>query len=134
MRVRELAEWLGSEFEGDGHVELTGVAPIESAGARELSFINSRKAAQQADASEAGCLIAPPDFPRGRTLIRAASPRAAFARAIAKLYPAAKPEPGIHSTAVIANGARIGDGVSIGPHVSIGEGSELGSGVAVGAG
>src|SRR5437868_11789184 len=112
MRVRELAEWLGAEFEGDGEVELTAVAPIESAGPGELSFINSRKAALAADASKAGCLIAPADFPRGRTVIRAASPRATFARAIGKLYPATKRAPGIHPSAVIAAGARIGEGAS----------------------
>jgi UDP-3-O-[3-hydroxymyristoyl] glucosamine N-acyltransferase len=134
MRVRELAEWLGVSFEGNGEIDLTGVAPIESAGGGDLSFINSRKAAQQADSSVAGCLIVPMDFPGDRTLIRATSPRTAFARAITKLYPAAKPAPGIHPTAIIAASARIGDGASIGPYVSIGDGSELGAGISVGAG
>jgi UDP-3-O-[3-hydroxymyristoyl] glucosamine N-acyltransferase len=134
MRVRELAKWLGAEFEGDGDVEVTGVAPIESAGAQDLSFVNSRKAAQQAEGSSAGCLIAPADFPAGRTIIRSASPRSAFARAIGKLYPAPKAAAGIHPTAAIAVGARIGEGCSIGPHASVGEGAELGSGVTVGAG
>ena len=34
MRVRELAEWLGATFEGDGEKELTGVAPLETGGRR----------------------------------------------------------------------------------------------------
>src|SRR5947208_7875336 len=122
MRVRELAQWLGSEFEGDGEVEISGVAPIESAGASDLSFINSRKAAQQAEASAAGCLIVPLDFAAGvRPVIRAASPRTAFARAIGRLRPPRRPAPGIHPTAVAAATAHIGDGASIGPHASIGE-------------
>src|ERR1035438_6945320 len=54
MRVRELAEWLGATFEGDGEKELTGVAPLETAGGSELSFLGGRKAAQQADSSAAG--------------------------------------------------------------------------------
>ena len=45
MRVRELAEWLGATFEGDGERELAGVAPLESAGASDLAFVGSRKAA-----------------------------------------------------------------------------------------
>src|SRR5438034_116428 len=135
MRVRELAQRLGSEFEGDGEVEISGVAPIESAGPSDLSFINSRKAAQQADASAAGCLIVPPDFIAARRpVIRAASPRTAFARAIAVLHPPSRPEPGIHPTAVVAASARIGDGVSIGPHASLGEHSSLGAGTIVGPG
>ena len=31
MRVRELAEWLGATFEGDGEKELSGVAALETA-------------------------------------------------------------------------------------------------------
>jgi len=135
MRVRELAQWLGAEFEGDGEVEIAGVAPIESAGPADISFINSRKAAQQAEASAAGCLIVPMDFAgEVRTLIRAASPRTAFARTIGRLHPPRQPEPGIHPTAVVAATARIGEGVSIGPHSSVGEASSLGPGTAVGAG
>jgi hypothetical protein len=30
MRVRELAEWLGATFEGDGEKDITGVAPLDS--------------------------------------------------------------------------------------------------------
>ena len=59
MRVRELAEWLSATFEGDGEIELTGVAPIDSAGPSDLAFVGARKAAQQADASTAGCLLVP---------------------------------------------------------------------------
>jgi UDP-3-O-[3-hydroxymyristoyl] glucosamine N-acyltransferase len=135
MRVRELAEWLGSGFEGDGETVITAVAPIELAGPADISFINSRKAAQQAEASTAGCLIVPMDFAGwGRTVIRAAAPRTAFARVIRRLHPHRPPKPGIHVTAVIAPDARIGEGVSIGPHVSVGEGSNIGPATTVGAG
>ena len=136
MRVRELAEWLGAEFEGDGEIELTGVAPIELAGAAELSFINSRKAALQAGSSAAGCLIVRGDFVNAsnRTVIRAISPRMALARAIHKLYPAEQSAPGIDPSAVVAAGARIGAGVFIGPHASVGEGSVIGQGTSIGAG
>jgi UDP-3-O-[3-hydroxymyristoyl] glucosamine N-acyltransferase len=135
MRVKELAQWLGAEFEGDGEVEIAGVAPIELAGPSDVSFINSRKAAQQAEATAAGCLIVPMDFDGGgRTVIRAEAPRAAFARVIGRLHPRRRPDPGIHPTAVIASDARIGEGVSIGPHASVGEGSSVGSGTIIGAG
>src|SRR5829696_8745908 len=102
MRVRDLAEWLGADFEGDGEIELEGVAPIESAGPGELSFINNRKASLQAADSIAGCLIVPIDFASqgSRAVIRTTSPRAAFARAIGKLHPSEPPAPGIHSAAV----------------------------------
>ena len=90
MRVRELAEWLGAPFEGDGEKEIEGVASLEAAGAAEVSFVGSRKAARQAESCAAACLIVPPDFPNpvGRTLIRAAEPRMAFARTVNLLHPA----------------------------------------------
>jgi UDP-3-O-[3-hydroxymyristoyl] glucosamine N-acyltransferase len=135
MRVRELAQWLETGFEGDGEREILAAAPLELAGPSDISFINSRKAAQQAPDSQAGCLIVPLDFPgEGRTVIRAQAPRAAFARILPRLYPPRRPAAGIHPTAVIAADAILGEGVSIGPHASVGEGSRIGAGTIVGAG
>ena len=51
MRVRELADWLGATYEGDGEKELTGVAPLDTAGATDVSFVANRKAAQLAECS-----------------------------------------------------------------------------------
>ena len=128
MRVKELAQWLGGEFEGDGEVDITGVAPLESAGPGDLSFINNRKAALQP--TRAGCLIVPVDFAHSgqRAMIRHPTPRAAFAHAIPRLRPSLKPAPGIHPTAVIGEGTRIGAGSSIGPHTSIGRNVTIGEG------
>src|ERR1700722_13819693 len=128
MRVKDLAEWLEAEFEGNGEIEITGVAPLGSAGPDDLSFVNSRKAALQS--TSAGCLIAPLDYANAddRPVIRSASPRAAFARAIPRLRPSLAPAPGIHSTAVIGEGSRIGAAASIGPHVTIGRNVTIGDG------
>jgi len=136
VRTRELAEWLGATFEGDGEKELTGVAPIETAGAADLSFVGSRKGLRQAEASAAGCLIVPLDYenPEGRTVIRVPEPRTAFARAVALLHPAPAPPPGIHPTAVVAPDVEIGEGVSVAPLANIGGGSRVGNGCVIGAG
>jgi UDP-3-O-[3-hydroxymyristoyl] glucosamine N-acyltransferase len=136
MRVRELAEWLGATFEGDGEREILRAASLESAGAEDLAFVGGRKAAEQAKLSAAGCLIAPLEFANAgcRTLIRAAEPRTAFARAVSRLHAAPPPEPGIHPTAVVAGTAEIGPGVSIGPQSGVGEGARIGSRTRIGAG
>ena len=109
MRIRELAEWLGATFEGDGEKELAGVAPIETAGAADLAFLDSPKATRQAEASAAGCLIVPSGFPNpgARTLIYAAEPRSAFVRAVSRLHPPAPVEPGIHPSAQVDETAEI---------------------------
>ncbi len=136
MRVRELAEWLGATFEGDGDKEISSAAPLESAGDGQLSFVGNRKAARQAESSAAGCLITPLDYPnsQGRTLIRVPDPRAAFARAVGRLHPPQPASPGIHPTAIISEGVSLGEGIAIGPHVVIGEGSKIGAGTVIGAG
>jgi UDP-3-O-[3-hydroxymyristoyl] glucosamine N-acyltransferase len=137
MRVRALAEWLGLPFEGDGEKELTRAAPLEDAGAAGLAFVDSRKAAQQAQASAAGCLIVPLDFPNpggGRTLIRAAEPRGAFARSITRLHPPPPAEAGIHPTAVVARTAELGPEVAVGPYAVVGDSTRVGARTRIGAG
>jgi UDP-3-O-[3-hydroxymyristoyl] glucosamine N-acyltransferase len=140
MRVREIAEWLSATYEGDGEKEIEGVAPLESAGERDLAFVGNRKAMHEAERSEAGCLIVPDDYPghAERTLIRAAEPRTAFARAVSRFHPAAGLKPGIHASAIIGAGVELGALVqicahaSIGDHTRIGAASQIGPGCAIG--
>ena len=136
MRVRELAEWLGATFEGDGERELSGVAPLESAGGAELAFVGTRKAAGSAEASAAGCLLVPPDWPSPsyRTVIRVQEPRTAFARAMNRFYPTAELKPGIHPTAVIGREVSLGAMVYIGPHAVVGDGTRVGVATSIGPG
>ncbi len=136
MRVRELAEWLGAPFEGDGEKDLDSAASLETAGATQLTFIGSRKAAKEFGTCAAGCLIVPPEFPNpaSRTVIRAADPRMAFARAVSRLHPAPPVEPGAHPAAVIAPDAVIGPGTAIGAMAVVGSGSKIGAGSVIGPG
>jgi UDP-3-O-[3-hydroxymyristoyl] glucosamine N-acyltransferase len=135
MRVRELAEWLGATFEGDGERELARAAPLETAGADDLAFVESPKAAKLADVSAAGCLIVPLDFPNpgSRTLIRAAETRAAFVRAVSRLHPPPPVEAGIHPSAQIDETAELGPGAVVGPNVTIGAHTIIGAGCRIGA-
>src|SRR5215831_1604363 len=136
MRVRELAEWLGATFEGDGELELSGVAPLETAGPSDVAFIGTRKAAAAADSSAAGCLIAPAEWENAsrRTVIRAVEPRTAFARAMNRFYPTAELKPGIHPSAVVGKDVELGAMVYIGPHAAIGDGTRIGVATSIGAG
>lgn len=136
MRVRELAEWLGATYEGDGERELTGVAPLETAGSSELAFVGSRKAGAQAGSSSAGCLLVPAEWsgPSYRTVIRVAEPRTAFARVISRFHPTAELKPGIDSTAVVGHDVVMGALVYVGPHAVVGDGSRIGVATSIGAG
>lgn len=136
MRVRELADWLGCTFEGEGEREVEGVAALDSAGAGQVSFLGNRKAAALASQSAAGCLIVPADFVNtgGRTVIRATDPRSAFARVVSRFHPTPAPGPGVHPTAVIGEDVELGEGVSIGPNAVLGKGVQVGQRSRIGAG
>src|SRR5215831_9270733 len=136
MRVRELAEWLGATFEGDGEKDITGVAPLDTAGGSDISFVANQKAMRQSESSAAGCLLVPFDFssPNYRTVIRVDAPRTAFARVLSRFYPTQELSPGIHPTAVIGSGVDLGALVNVGPHVVIGNGSRVGIATSIGAG
>lgn len=136
MRVRELAEWLGATFEGDGEKELSGVAALETAGSSELAFVGTRKAASAAESSAAGCLLVPLDWPSPtyRSVIRVQEPRTAFARAMNRFYPTAEIKPGVHPTAVMGKNVSLGAMVYVGPHAVIGDGSQIGVATSIGAG
>lgn len=134
MRVKDIAARLGAEWEGEGEREITRAAPLESGGSADIIFVASRKAFPTALSSGAGCLIAPPDFPAGHTIIRSSEPRTAFARAIAMLHPVPRPAPGVHPSAVIDPSARVAPDACVSAHVSIGPESVVGHGTAIGAG
>jgi len=134
MRVRELADWLGATFEGDGEKDLTGVAPLETAGVSEVAFAATRKAAVQAESSAAGCLLVPEDWPSPsyRTVIRVAQPRTSFARAVNRFYPTAELKPGTHPTAIIGTDVDLGAMVYVGPYAVVGDGTRIGAASSIG--
>jgi UDP-3-O-[3-hydroxymyristoyl] glucosamine N-acyltransferase len=132
--ARELAEAIGATLEGDGTVEITGVAAPERAASRDLIYVDSAKHAERGAASAALCVIAGEALRlTGKTVLRAAQPKVAFAKAAALLLDRAPIALGIHPTAVVAPLARIAESAGIGPYVVIGEDAHIGRGTQIGA-
>jgi UDP-3-O-[3-hydroxymyristoyl] glucosamine N-acyltransferase len=136
LTVAQIAELCGGTAEGELQFEIASVNSLESARKSQLSFVGNRRAAAQAGASAAGCLLVPPDFDNteGRTVIRVKDPRRAFAQAIAVLHPAPDWKACIHPGAVIAVSAELGEDCAIGPNVVIGARAVIGRGTKVMAG
>jgi UDP-3-O-[3-hydroxymyristoyl] glucosamine N-acyltransferase len=132
VRVHEIAEHLNAGFEGAGDLDITGVAPLESAGLREIAFVGSPKAAAQAGQSRAGCLLVTHEFPSGRTVIRVDDPRGGFASVIGLLYPRPPVIPGAHPTAVIAPDAEVAASAAIGPYAVIRARARIGERTTIG--
>src|SRR6267142_6752 len=119
--AKELAESLGATLEGDGSLEVAGVASPERAGARDLIYVERAKHAARAAASAALCAIAGEGVALpGKTVLRTPHPKVAFAKAAELLLGRSPIATGIHATAIVAPLARISPGVSIGPYVVIG--------------
>ena len=115
-------------MEGDAEVVLTGVAPLESAGPSELSFIRSPAFAEQLARSRAGALVALHGIPvAGRPALRSADPSADFYRAARLLVPEPAPPPGRHASAVVAPDAQVHPSASIASGCSIGAGAQVGA-------
>ena len=132
--AKDLAEEIGARLEGDGALEVGGVAAPERAGARDLIYAESPKHAKRAAASAARCVIAGEGIAlAGKTVLRSAQPKLAFAKAAALLIERAPIATGIHATAIVAPLALVAEGVSIGPYAVIGEAAHVGAGTQIGA-
>ncbi|HEX4541857.1 MAG TPA: UDP-3-O-(3-hydroxymyristoyl)glucosamine N-acyltransferase [Candidatus Acidoferrum sp.] len=132
--AKELADAIGAELEGDGTLEVAGVAAPERAGARDLIYVESAKHEERATASAALCVIAGEGMNlQAKTVLRSTQPKVAFAKAAALLLGRTPIATGIHPTAIVAPLARVADGASIGPYAVIGEDSHIGAGTQIGA-
>jgi len=131
--AKDLAVQIGATVEGDDTLEVAAVASPERAGARDLIYVEAAKHADRAAASAALCVIAGPQITlQGKTVLRSAAPKLAFAKAAALLLDRAPIATGIHATAIVAPLAQIAANVSIGPYAVIGEDAHIGEGTQIG--
>jgi UDP-3-O-[3-hydroxymyristoyl] glucosamine N-acyltransferase len=131
--AQQLAADIGARIEGDGAVELRGVAAPERAGPHDLIYVDAAKNAARAASSAALCVIAADGVAiAGKTVMRHAHPKVAFAKAAALLLGQSPIASGVHPTAIVAPLARIAPGVSIGPYAVIGEDAHVGEGTQIG--
>ncbi len=141
VTLAELARQLGCRLEGDGSVDVTRVAGIESAQPGDVTFLANPKYASRLAATHASAVIAD-DTVNGApcAVLRTPQPYLAFADAVALLTPPARPPAGISPLAAIDPTAEIGADASIAPCVVVGAGARIGAGtvlhphVVVGAG
>ncbi len=115
---------------------LTGVAPLQTAGPDEVSFLDNRKYANALDATRAGAVIVHPDLasrvPEAAAAIITEQPYVAWARVAALFHPEPPVSPGVHPSALVDADARVDSAAEVGPFVVIGAGAEIGSGCRIG--
>ena len=132
--AKSVAEAVGATLEGDGGIELRGVAAPERAGPHDLIYVEKAKHAERAAASAALCVVAAENISLpGKTLLRNKQPKVAFAKAAALILERAPIASGVHPTAIIAPLARVSGSAGIGPFAVIGEDAHVGEGTQIGA-
>ncbi len=140
-RLGDLVDSLGGELIGDPALTVDGIAPLDTAGPSDITFLSNPKLRAQAAATQACALIlskAEHDKLEGYGGARILSdnPYAYFAYA-AQYFAARKAvpvRPGAHPTAVIEPGAKVALSAHIGAHVSIATGAVVGERCVIGAG
>ena len=144
----ELARLTGADAEGPGGGVITGVAPLETAGPEDVSFLANRRYRCQLADTRAAAIILPREESSdgyGFAVLRADNPYLVFARIAGLLNPGPPLEPGIHpdasvsATAIVEVSATIEAqavieaDARVGPECRIGPGAVVGTGVHLGA-
>ena len=126
---------------------MSDVAPLESAAAGDVSFLDNPRYTEAFRRTEAGaCVVAPAharEAPDGTALLLSETPYKAYALVARAFYPerqATAPAPGGHvdpdalvgAEVLIAPGAWVGPGAQIGARSEIGPNAVVGAGVVLG--
>jgi UDP-3-O-[3-hydroxymyristoyl] glucosamine N-acyltransferase len=138
LTAREIAALVGGALAGDPEAAASRAGAPGAACAGDVIFVDEVKGLAAAISSPAAVVIAGPFAAGGAreagALVVCDQPKLAFARLLRRLYPAARPAPGIHPSAVVDPTAAIGEAVSIAPHAVVEAGVCLGDRVVVGPG
>jgi UDP-3-O-[3-hydroxymyristoyl] glucosamine N-acyltransferase len=128
----ELAALLEGELQGPADLCIEGIAPIDQATPREITFITQRRFARLVDQSRAAAFIVSREYAGlARPLIIVPHPYLAYARVAALFAPPVWRWPGVSDLAYLGPQVALGQGVSIAPLVFIGAGVRLGDRVTV---
>jgi len=133
--VRVLAGLVGAEAADERLI--FGVAPLQTAGPEDVSFLDNRRYASLLEATKAGAVIVHPDFgakvPAGAVAIVTPEPYVAWAKISAFFHPFPEAVPGIHPRAIVDPAAEIDFTAEVGPGSYIGAGARIGAGTMIGA-
>lgn len=138
LTAQAVADLVGGRLSGMGGVVLAGVAPLDTAGPGDLSFLTSPRYLDPFRTSRAGAVLVTPALagegagPATRIVVD--DPQRAMFQVLEALHPAPAPAPGVDPSARIGAGTTLGDGVSIAAGVVVGDRCVLGAGVRLGPG
>ncbi len=124
--LSDLSVRIGAVLQGPD-AEVDGIASIEEAGPRQVTFLSNPKYAKHARGTKASAVIAKDPVPGAEcAFLLAPNPYYAFACALELFHPPARPAAGVSPMASIHPGATLGADVSIGPFAVVEDGAVIG--------
>lgn len=142
LTLQELAQELGGEVCGDSGLAISDVAPVETAGFGQISYLDNKKQLKAAAGSQAGALLTTAELAAGLQLsrfagaiVKVADPQAAFVTVMLKFRPLPQRAAlGISERACVDPSAQLGPGCNVYPHAWIGAGVSIGRNCDIGPG
>jgi UDP-3-O-[3-hydroxymyristoyl] glucosamine N-acyltransferase len=133
--LKALADYLGGRCIGDGTVSISRLAPLETAGAGDLSFVAKPALAKLLSNAQASAYIVGPELAdRIANGIEIKEPYVAYAK-VSKLFELCPSIPrGVHPMACVDPSAVLAADVAIGPFCVIGADAQIGAGVQLASG
>ena len=128
VSIRQLADLVQGEVQGDAELIVAAARPLGEAGAGDITYIDGDKHLNQLHASPAAAAVAPLSIPlNGKTLIRVNDPLAAFVTIVRHMHGRTQlPPHGVDARAFVDPSAAIGAEPSIYPFACVGAGSSIG--------
>jgi UDP-3-O-[3-hydroxymyristoyl] glucosamine N-acyltransferase len=152
LTVGEIATLTGAEPRAGARLDqvIHNVAPLDLAGADDLTFFDNTKYNEELASTRAGaCLISPryeKQAPAGVAVLCAKDPYRAFVAVARTLFPdslrpssmfggqGVAPTASVHHSAVVESGAIVDPGAVIGPEARVGAGTVIGATAVIGPG
>ncbi len=127
-KLADLAASIGATIRGDADRLVDGIAPLDTAGPGDVSFLSNPRYLDEARRTRAGAVIVGPgvELP-GVTLLIVPDPYLALAEVLEMFHPARRPAGGVSPNAVIGESCEMGKDVVVGPGAVVGDRCRLGA-------
>ena len=134
--LREIADAITADLQGDADCVIAGIATIQKAGPADLCFLANRRYFPYLSSTRAAAVILGPEdaklCPVNALIV--ADPYLAYIKAVQFMFPEMPFTPGISERASVSQEALIAPGAFIGPNAVIAKGVQIGEGTYVGPG
>lgn len=134
--LAQLAKLCGGRIKGDGTIIVSSVAPIDTAGPDQITYLVNSKYRHYLETTKAGAVLLTEEAAKDYSgiAIIVSDPHVGFAIVARKLHPPRDNQPGIHPSAQISSDASVSSSAWIGPNVVIDCNAEISDNVTIGAG